>query len=824
MKQASPRQTRLYNDQMMKLADFYPYPASSLRYDEMLDDHHELRPHWQALMEPLQAISPAEIARSLALTRQMIVENGVTYNVYADPQGADRPWLLDPLPLALPAEEWAAIEAGVIQRAGLLDALLADLYGPQQLLAEGLIPAELAFGHPNFLWPCLGITLPVGHWLPLYAVDLARAADGRWWVISDRTQAPSGAGYALENRQILSRVLPDAMARLHPPPLLDFFALLRDHLLCLAPPDEPALAVVLTPGHLNETYFEHAYIARRLGLPLVEGQDLTVRGDTVYLKTLSGLHRVHGILRRLDDDYCDPVELRGDSALGVPGLLIALRAGRVTLANPLGTGVLESPAWQGFLPGVAQHLIGQELLLPSVASWWCGEKPAREHVLAHLDQLVIKPTYPSQHFDPIFGANMGEAMRQQVIERLHYRPHTLVAQERLSPSQVPVWNSDGNGLVARTLGLRVYAVATPEGYQVMPGGLARIAGESDADAISMQRGGSSKDVWIQNWRAPQSRPGSKRLPVRHDELTSRYAENLFWLGRYTERCEDKIRLLRATFANPQGNQTESPVQPDAEAICRQFGLLPPQGRDFLDASLPYGLVANVQHMFWCGGQVRSRLSAENWRALTNLNHRFNEQIGQGVDPGEILDELVLAMAALAGFALDNMTRENSWRLLMLGRRLERLHFFASLLSKCLAEGKQPTQPVLEWLLDVGDCTITYRTRYLSIPQTSSTLDLLIRDRTNPRALAFQCQVITMMYSEMAQSLGIPVEDDLLPVLPVLDAEHLAELDGDGDRARLERQRLANQLKALAHATAHCSDRISLKLFAHTNPPRQAILT
>ncbi|MDR3412909.1 MAG: circularly permuted type 2 ATP-grasp protein [Formivibrio sp.] len=809
---------------MTKLADFYSYPASSQHYDEMLDADHQLRPHWQALIQPLQATSPADITRGLALTRQMIAENGVTYNVYADPKGADRPWLLDPLPLALPAEEWATIEAGVIQRAGLLDALLADLYGPQQLLADGLIPAELAFGHPNFLWPCHGITLPAGHWLPVYAVDLARAADGRWWVLSDRTQTPSGAGYALENRQILSRVLPDAMARLRPPPLLDFFATLRDHLLCLAPPDEPALAVVLTPGHLNETYFEHAYIARRLGLPLVEGLDLTVRGDTVYLKTLSGLHRVHGILRRLDDDYCDPVELRGDSALGVPGLLTALRAGRVTLSNPLGTGVLESPAWHGFLPGLAQHLIGQELLLPSVASWWCGEKPAREHVLEHLDQLVLKPTYPTQHFEPVFGANMDKALREQVIERLQNRPHTLVAQERLSLSQAPTWRDDGKGLVARTLGLRVYAVATPEGYRVMPGGLARIAGEADVDVISMQRGGSSKDVWIQNWQPEKYKPSIKHLPVRHDELPSRQAENLFWLGRYTERCEDKIRLLRATFANPQGNQTDNPIQPEAEAICREFGLLPEDGHNFLDATLPYGLVANMQSLLWCGGQVRSRLSAENWHALMNVNRRFNEQISQDVDSGEILDELVLAMAGLAGFALDNMTRENSWRLLMLGRRLERLHFFASLMAKCLTEGKQLSQPVLEWLLDVGDCTITYRTRYLSIPQTSSTLDLLIRDRSNPRALAFQCHVIRMMYGEMAESLGIPVEQDLLPVLPVIDAVDLAELDGESDRAQLERERLSNQLQALAHAAGRCSDRISLKLFTHTDPPLQAILT
>ena len=776
-------------------------------------------------MAPLQSMSPHAVARAQALTQQMIAENGVTYNVYADPQGADRPWSLDPLPLILCAEEWSSIEAGVAQRAKLLDALLADLYGPQHLLSTGLIPADLAFGHPNFLWPCHGMTLPAGHWLPIYAVDLARAADGRWWVLADRTQTPSGLGYALENRQIMSRVLPDAMARLRPPPLLDFFGALRDHLLCLAPSDEAPLAVVLTPGHLNETYFEHAYIARRLGVPLVEGHDLTVRGDTVYLKTLSGLHRVHGILRRLDDDYCDPVELRGDSALGVPGLLSALRAGRVIVANPLGSGVLESPAWHGFLPGAAQYLIGQKLLLPSVASWWCGEKPASDYVLNHMDQLVLKPTYPSQRFEPVFGANMDETLRQQVIERLHARPHTLVAQERLNLSQAPVWKSDASGMDARTLGLRVYAVATPDGYRVMPGGLARIAHEANADVISMQRGGSSKDVWIHGASLRKSKTGtSRRLPARHEELPSRLAENLFWLGRYTERCEDKIRLLRATFSNAQESQDESLAMPFAVDICRDHSLLAPDSNDFLDADIFCGLAADLQRMHWCGGQIRSQLSAENWRALVTLNNRFNTQVREGVEPGEILDELLLGLAGLAGFALDNMTRDNSWHLLLLGRRLERLYFFADLLARCLNEDHQPDQAMLEWLLDIGDCTITYRVRYLSAPQIGNTLDLLIQESANPRALAFQCEAIAVMYRALAESLDLPAELEHLPTLAPMSMVDFVELDGDGDRARLERHRLSEQLATLACKAGHFSDLLSLKLFAHTDASLQAILT
>ncbi len=252
----------------------------------------------------------------------------------------------------------------------------------------------------------------------MYAADLARSADGRWWVIADRTQAPSGPGYALENRQIVRRAFPHLAQSMDVRPLGAFFAALRDELLRDA--EEEPLAVVLTPGSFNETYFEHAYLARQLGFPLVEGHDLTVRNESVFLKTLSGLRRVHTILRRLDDDFCDPVELRVDSALGVPGLLTAIRKGNVAVANALGSGVLESAAWLGFLPAVAEQLIGEKLLLPSVATWWCGEPPAFESVIANLTNLVIKSTFPNQKFAALFGSDL-DAGRARGADRAHAR-------------------------------------------------------------------------------------------------------------------------------------------------------------------------------------------------------------------------------------------------------------------------------------------------------------------------------------------------------------------------------------------------------------------
>ena len=793
------------------------YLIDSTRYDELLDPAGQVRPHWRPLVDRLAGDGAETVRRGVELARRLIVENGVTYNVYADAQGRDRPWVLDPLPILLTAAEWREIELGVTQRARLMDALLRDLYGPQALLADGTVPAELPYGHPNFLWPCHGITPAGGHRLHVYAVDISRSADGRWWCLADRTQTPSGPGYALENRQIVSRVFPDVLNDLGVRPLGGFFAALRENLLRHAPDGEVPLAVVLTPGAFNETYFEHAYLARHLGLPLVEGHDLTVRGDIVCLKTLGGLRRVHAIFRRLDDDFCDPVELRADSALGVPGLIGVVRAGNVVIANALGSGVLESAAWMGFMPAAARRLLGEELRLPSVATWWCGEKLALDYVLENIERLVIKPAYPNQNFEAVFARDLQGPERAALAQRLIARPHAYVAQERLAFSQAPVWrNGSEPGFAARALGIRVYAVATPAGYRVMPGGLARIATDA-ADIVSMQRGGGSKDVWVlaSDRRATEDAAGgamAPRAPARHDELPSRLAENLFWMGRYSERCEDKARLLRATL----GVRTHLSLWPQALATCRHFMTIPkaPDGSlPLFDDANPLGLKADLQRLGWCAAQARSRLSAENWRAISVLQRQFQEAYERKSDPRETLDSLLLSLAGLAGFALDDMTQDDGWRLMMLGRRLERLQFMSELLAQRLEAGGTPTQSELEWLLDIGDSTITYRTRYVASPLLGSTIDLLVFDKTNPRALAYQWSHIEYSLVRIAASLGGAPDDTLDEAVAAVAQMELRAVDGDSARAARARQELGQQLAVLAGAAGRLSDRLSLKHFS-----------
>ncbi len=816
------------------------YPRPHAAYHELLDAQGQVRPHWRRLLDQLQRSTPAQLQQRQATLARQIQENGVTYNVYADPEGADRPWELDLLPNLIPADEWQQIAAGVAQRAGLLNAVLADLYGPQQLLADGLLPSELVFGHDNFLWPCQGVQPPGGTFLHLYAVDLARAPDGRWWVTADRTQAPSGAGYALENRQILSRAFPELYRDLRVQYLAGFFRTLQDTLARQAPVDggETPLVVLLTPGRFNESYFEHLYLARQLGYPLVEGSDLTVRDAKLYLKTLAGLRRVHAVLRRLDDDYCDPLELRTDSALGVPGLLEAVRQGNVLVANALGSGVLESPGLPGFLPAIAEKLLGEELLLPSIASWWCGEAPVLDEALDKLDELLVRPSFPSQSFAPVFARDLDEAQRSALAERIRSRPYAYVAQARAQLSQAPVWLAEEGGLASRAIGMRVFAVASAEGYRVLPGGLTRVAADADAEVVSMQRGGASKDTWVLGERHPGGEPWQWLRPlgvadlVRSDPyLPSRVVENLFWFGRYGERCEDSARLLRILLERYVDDDDDPQALQAALALAEGLGLLPGAASGSLQARLqqalfgadwPTSLRANLQRLQWAAGSVRGKLSQANWQALVELQREAQALEGQPADFGELLDfldRLLMSLAALSGFALDDMTRDDGWRFLMLGRCIERLQFLCESVAGLLRSHAAQDQSALEWLLELGNSIITYRTRYLAAPQLIPVLDLLLLDEQNPHAVLFQLRQLLRSLERLEEGFDFRAGPTLGELASKLAAFRLGSLESplfgsSGQRAVLGG--LADLLLQIAEVSGRVSDQLALRFFVHVD--------
>jgi uncharacterized circularly permuted ATP-grasp superfamily protein/uncharacterized alpha-E superfamily protein len=817
------------------------YPSSPARYDEMLAAPQAPRAHWQRLFEQLAATSPEALSERAQWVRRQVRENGITYNVYQDPEGADRPWELDTLPLILPAEEWAGIEAAIRQRATLLNQVLVDVYGEQRLLAEGLLPPALVFGHAGFLRPCRGGNPPGGVMLHTYAADLARSPDGRWWVVDDRTQTPSGAGYALENRLVISRLYADLFRDLRVQRLAGFFATLRDSLAHWAPVEggnaaAAPLIVLVTPGPHNETYFEHTYLARYLGLPLVEGGDLTVREDKVWLKTLTGLQRVHAILRRLDDDYCDPLELRSDSALGVPGLAQAARLGNVLIANALGSNLLEAGALLGFLPRLCERLLGEPLKIPSVATWWCGEPPALAEVIQKLDRVVIKGAYSQMRVEPMFGEDLDERGRARVTAMLKARPHMYVAQELVQLSQAPVCDMRGPArqLRASAIGLRVYACASPNGYVVMPGGLTRAATGTDARVISMQSGGSSKDTWVLSTGPVSSFSLLKRETRPQDlvrtglNLSSRVVENLYWFGRNSERCDGMARLLRValtrvieesaaehdkSWGSIAGLLEHTGIFSEADRTAEDLAIARVLRAAVVDDARP-GLAGGLKELLRVASQLRERLSLDNWRTLNQMARRLQRDRGRPIPLSETLAELdrdIAAFMTLAGFALDGMTRDTGWRFLSIGRRIERLQFICSLLQQALAG---PADADLGWVLELADSSVTYRSRYMARPEWLPVLDLLVRDVHNPRSIYFQLKGLNDFVGRVYDAVGV-TDDSGEGISERLDAAVLSlEAIDPGADLRHGSARLATLLQEWHDATFRLSEQLGLRFFAH----------
>jgi uncharacterized circularly permuted ATP-grasp superfamily protein/uncharacterized alpha-E superfamily protein len=817
------------------------------RYDEAFDDRARPRAHWTRLAHAAAVLAPEETLRRAQFIRRSVEQDGVTYNIYADPKGADRPWELDQLPLVIGADEWRFLSKAIEQRARLLDAILADLYGPGRLLAAGLLPPALVFGHHNYLWACRGWKPRGGTYLHLYGCDVARSADGRWWAIGDRTQGPSGAGYALQNRLIVAPLFGQTFRAMNVQRLAQFFRTLQRELAANAPTDgEPPVVALLTPGPYNETYFEHVFLARYLGFALVEGSDLTVRNDRVYLKTLEGLRRVHVLLRRLDDEYCDPAALRADSAIGVPGLVAAARAGHVLVANALGSGVLEMPALNGFLPAICEALLGEPLALPSVATWWCGEKPALEHVIAHMPELVIKPAYPSMRLDATFGHELDAAGRAAMATKLRATPHAYVAQEWVRLSQAPAWSVERGVFEPRGVGLRLFAVASGGTYKAMPGGLARVAPDARTDVITMQRGGSSKDTWVlDTGRTPhdtllQSRIGVKDLVRGGPFSPSRAVENLFWLGRYSERIEDIARLLRTTILRLVESDPTRASELDAlVALCRQADLFqqpdpqpgatspsdaPPDPSDeslllaaVRDTRMPNGLPANIGRLHFCASQLRERVSLDNWHAVQRLA-RLHRVPPPDLDGAlALLDQVMPACTSLAGYALDDMTRDEAWRFLVIGRRLERLGFLASMLARVARMDEDDRDAALTGMLEIANSIITYRSRYQRAPEALPVFDLLVLDETNPHSVAFQLVELQRDIDALTAGLGPVASVDARRQLAALRAFDLARIENlrlpYGDSSPWQ-DALPALLVACERFAYGLSDEISQRFFAH----------
>lgn len=820
-------------------------------WDELRDGEGHLRLHWRRYMGCVERLGLRELDHRREQATRHIRENGVTYNVYTDPRGTDRPWELDPVPFLVGPSEWSNLEAALVQRCTLLNLILADLYGEQKLLAGGLLPPELVFGSQKYLRPCRGVPVPANRYLHLYAADLARSPDGQWWVIADRTEAPSGTGYALENRLILSRIFPNVFAECQVQRLAGFFRSLQSQMSSLAPRHgENPHIVLLTPGPYNETYFEHAYLARYLGFSLVEGGDLTVRDNGVFLKTLGGLHPVDVILRRVDDAFCDPLELRGDSSLGIPGLIQALRRGHVAVANAIGSGVIETSAIMAFLPSLCQHLLGEELRMPSVATWWCGQEPALTYVLEHLDDLVIKPSFPGSSRAPVFGDQLSSREKAGLADRIRARPGDFVGQERVRLSSVPAWST--TGLQPRPMVLRTYVTAASEGYIAMPGGLTRMSADAGTPVVSMQSGGGSKDTWVLSDKPVEAttllrvdgrpiKPGRGLI-----DLPSRVADNLFWLGRYVERAENTARLAR-TALEALTSGTEQGGAPEMTPLLRAMAVMghlesaaiagpdrPPSFDDLeralvellMDEAQPKSLAFILSRTRSLSRMVRDRLSSDTWRILNRLDRHLHGAGGTPVThTGEalsVLDGLIINLAAFSGVSMENMSRGQGWRLLDMGRRIERAQHLVDLLGATLVSPVKEEAPLLEGLLRIADSFITYRARYLSRVQTSDLLELLLIDETYPRAVGFQLAALSEHVQHMPREDGrgqLSGEQKImvaaLSAVRLADPESLSRVYEVGNRTALHAL-----LSDLRHHLPALANSITRRYLSHVESPRQ----
>ncbi|MBB3773228.1 putative circularly permuted ATP-grasp superfamily protein/putative alpha-E superfamily protein [Angulomicrobium tetraedrale] len=796
-------------------------------HDELVDAEGHPRAHWHSMLAALAEMGVEEVNRRFQAADRHLYRSGVFYRVYDDPNGGERPWPLSHLPLVIDEREWQALERGLIQRAQLVEGVLADIYGDGQLVRSGALPAAAIAGSPDFLRPMVGVDPNGGTFLRIYAADVGRGPDGSWWVVSDRTQSPSGAGYALENRIAIGRALPDLARSLNVVRLASYFQAMRAGLTRLDRSGEGRVGL-LTPGPLNETYFEHAYLARYLGFVLLEGEDLTVRDNVVFVRTVAGLKRVDVLLRRLDSDYADPLELNSRSRLGIPGLVQAIRSGGVAVVNAVGVGVVEAPALMGFLPKLGQRVLGEAPILPNVATWWCGQKAERERVLDSFEDLVISPAF--QRTLPglldkgsVIGADLDRAHRARIKAAIRTRGVDFVGQEAARLSTMPVWC---NGkLQPRPFILRIFLTATETGWKVMPGGFCRVSDSLDARAVTMQSGGRSTDVWVLDAGPTEQTsllPAVDRVEIKRQTgpLPSRAADNFFWLGRYIERAETTLRLLRTLMgrlssslegggsslgglvsllqlwgAMPADLATTKPARHALAALTR---------RD-LNGSLP-NIIEAARHT---ASVIRDRLSPDAWRTLADLSLMMAEPVPAATaepDAYERSDRALRALAAFSGLASENMNRLAGWRFLDLGRRIERA-IATCRFARTLA-GEAPTAGALDVLLELCDSQITYRSRYVMVESRAPVLDLVLLESVNPRSLAYQIDAIMAHLDQLPGHLGDepPPPEERLAARLVASMRAFDALDFDDARLR----EIEGQLMELSNDVAE-------RYFIHRQP-------
>lgn len=832
------------------------------------------RPHWRSLFAKLGDMGVSELSRRWQQSRRLMHENGIAYSAYGDPADRTRPWELDPLPLLITGAEWRPVAAGIIQRARLLNRLLADLYGPQETIKSGALPAAVLFQHPGYLRAFWGQNLGdrVGSnerapreqhgYLHFYAADMARAPDGNWWVLGDRTEAPSGTGFALENRIVISGLLPEAFRSCRVERLAPYFLAVRETMRQLANRHrENPRVVLLSQGPGSNNYFEDAYLARYLGYTLVQGDDLAVRNNYALLKTLGGLLPVDVILRRPNSHDCDPLELAPNSLMGAAGLMQAARSGHVSVANAFGSGLVESPIFMAFLPKICELLLGEKLQLPAVTTWWCGDERSLPYVLDNLDGLVIRPAYRERGGQSDLARHLVSLPKDELAALIRTRPERYIAQEQIHRSTAPVLQTvasaaggisvanESMSIKPAYFALRAFAVATADTYSVMPGALGRISHANDSCFASLISGEGSKDVWVLADRPVthvtllSDATTATSLRRSGAELPSRVADHVYWLGRNMERADANARLLRTLLQRMSSEMAfdDACELPTLLRVLAEQGQIEPGymvdeirerlprleaefPRFVLDDTQAGSLRGTISQLFRVASAVRDRISVDSWRIIRRVDQAFRPTTGSLAlaDLLPMINEVIIDLAAISGMVMESMTRTHTWRFLDLGRRVERAVQTSSFVTIALGQPAQINATLLEAILETADSIMTYRSRYLSSLQLPAVLDLLLTDETNPRSVVYQLAAVASHVDALprdAQPTEYAREQRLamtaLHTVRMIDIHAVADAHALGDAGPMIRA-----LDAVLKMIPELSDAISHRYLIHAGPTHQ----
>jgi uncharacterized circularly permuted ATP-grasp superfamily protein/uncharacterized alpha-E superfamily protein len=766
------------------------YKESINSYDEVLDQNGEIKPYWQGLFDTLETIGIDGLKLHNDEIIKKLKENGVTYNVYDSNKESNRAWKLDPIPFLIHESEWKTIEEGLKQRARLLDLILKDLYGPQTLIKNGIIPAELVFDNSGFLLPCFDIRQKHNKQLVNYAVDLARGPDGKMWLLDNRTQAPSGAGYALENRIVMSKIFPELNKKIYRKRLSPYFSQFQQTVDSFAThSNENPNVVFLTPGPGTETYFEHVYLSSYLGYTLVQGNDLLVRDGFVWLKSIDQLERVDVIIKRLDDNWCDPLELRRDSLLGIPGLLQVIRLGNVAVVNPPGTSILENYGLMAFMQNACKFLLKEPLLMSSVATWWCGQTKELNFVLENLPRLIIKKTNRKQGFRSIYGRALNDEALENLKNLILDNPKEFVAQEEVSLSTTPAFI---NGVIEpRFAVLRAFLIADNDDYKVMQGGLTRSSAIKGKFEISNRFGGISKDTWIISDTPISYQESVAERKYTNNQLknslTSRNAENLFWVGRLCERTmalrsflkiilnrlnenvtkhgnkqpEFLVVLLKSlthltqTYPGFVGKEAKEDEEFDNEAIYEN-----PISELLLlinDPKKVGSVVYNIQSLLNTINQVSEKWNHDTRRiinlvedslfALKNTNTNNINYVNHG------LDKLHIRLFSFYGNIYETLPRDNGFYLLEAGKNVERILSLLSVFRSTLNFKKNEEEEILlmEAILENHHLLSQYRNIYKSHLSLKAVINMVFLEKNLPYTLAFLLDTLTEYLSKLPKT-------------------------------------------------------------------------